>query len=246
VKPYEQKWHNLVDVLLLADLALINGLTIYNYYYSTQANVRIDYRRIDASASIQIILIYLPLLCYIVGYTGHHIWKKWGKEKLWIPREDEEVVGRPRMRSTSSIIDLQDLRNQDDDPFSDEPLPQISISGHKSTTEMSTNSLTCHKISDDLTTNSPLPQHVSEPPQTSDSDHELPISTSNPISHATTVVKCGKDTCSPSPCKTSNDLTTNGPLPQPANESPKTSDSDRELPISSTISPVVNCGNDTD
>lgn len=245
VKPYEQKWHNLVDVLLLADLALISGLTIYNYYYSTQANVRTDYRRIDASASIQIILIYLPLLCYVVGYTGYRVWEKWGKETLWIPREDEKVVGRPRMRSTSSVIDLQDLQNQDDDPFSDEPLPQISISDHKSTSGMSTNSPSCHKISDDLTTNSPLPQHVSEPPQTSDSDHELPIPSSNPISHATTVVKCGKDTCSPSPCKTSNDLTTNGPLPQPANESPKTSDSDHELTISSTISPVVNCVNDS-
>jgi len=134
---------------LLADLALINGLTIYNYYYSTQANVRTDYRRIDASASIQIILIYLPLLCYVVGYTGYHVWKKWGEKKLWIPRKDEEVVGRPRVRSTSSVIDLQDLRNQDDDPFSDEPLPQISISGHKSTTGMSTNSPSRHKISDD-------------------------------------------------------------------------------------------------
>jgi len=188
VKPYEQKWHNLVDVLLLADLALISGLTIYNYYYSTQANVKTDYRPIDASASIQIILIYLPLLCYVVGYTGYRVWEKWGKETLWIPREDEKVVGRPRMRSTSSVIDLQDLQNQDDDPFSDEPLPQISISDHKSTSGMSTNSPSCHKISDDLTTNSPLPQHVSEPPQTSDSDHELTIS-----STISPVVNCVND-----------------------------------------------------
>jgi len=69
------------------------------------------------------------------------------------------------MHSTSSVIDLQDLQNQDDDPFSDEPLHQISISDHKSASGMSTNSPSCHKISDDLTTYSPLPQHVSEPPQ---------------------------------------------------------------------------------
>ena len=224
VKPYEQKWHNLVDVLLLADLALINGLTIYNYFYSTQANVRTDYRRIDASASIQIILIYLPLLCYVVGYTVYRVWKKWGKEKLWFPKEDE-VVSHPRALSftTSSVIDLQDLRNQDDDPFSDEPLPRISISDREpptinsaptvertgsdlslptlETSMMSTNSPPpARKTSDELTTDGPLPQSASGSPQTSDSDHELP--TSNPT---TAGVKCGNDPSLETP--------TNGPPP---------------------------------
>ena len=225
VRPYEQNWHNIVDVLLLADLALINGLSMYNYYYYTQANVPTDYSRVDATASIQIILIFLPLLCYVVGYSAYRVWKKGGEKKLCFPKEDEAVISRPRVFSTSSVIDLQDLRNQDDDPFSDEPLPHISnepptISPAPTVGRTDDdhhclpplNSPPPCKTSDDLTTG-PLPQPASEPPQPSDSDHELP--SSNPISDTTTVVIYSNEpppetpTKGPPPPVTPLDISTN-------------------------------------
>ncbi len=69
-QPYQKRWHNILDSLLLTDLMFINGITTLNYYL-TRVDVgrnEIDYR-IAITGSIQLILIYLPLL-YAVVYVS--------------------------------------------------------------------------------------------------------------------------------------------------------------------------------
>lgn len=69
-QPYQKLWHNILDTLLLADLIVVNGLTTVLYYW-----VRVDVgrdsekiaRRTNLLGSIQLVLIYLPLL-YILLY----------------------------------------------------------------------------------------------------------------------------------------------------------------------------------
>ena len=65
VQPHKKRMHNVVDVLLFADLAAINAFTLLLYY-----NVVLR-RKTYAShfallSCIQTILIYLPLVCLLV------------------------------------------------------------------------------------------------------------------------------------------------------------------------------------
>lgn len=67
LQPYKQRWHNIVDVLLISDLAIINGLTMHNY---KRANEQYDYgHEINIAGSFQITLIFLPLACSVL-YIG--------------------------------------------------------------------------------------------------------------------------------------------------------------------------------
>ena len=70
-QPYQKRWHNILDGLLLANLIVINGFNAVHYYqvrvYRSQS---IDEIRasINTTGAIQLILIYLPLI-YITLYT---------------------------------------------------------------------------------------------------------------------------------------------------------------------------------
>ena len=66
VQPYKKRWHNAIDAILLADLAVINALTYQNSFSSYNT------RTITISASIQAILICLPGV-YVFMYAIWHI-----------------------------------------------------------------------------------------------------------------------------------------------------------------------------
>ena len=69
-QPYEKRWHNILDTLFIADLAIINGMTFYHY---TRVSSGLDYQHIlVVTTSIQLVLIYLPLF-YMVGYVAAYI-----------------------------------------------------------------------------------------------------------------------------------------------------------------------------
>ena len=59
-QPYNKRSHNIIDALLLCNLALINFLSLFNFYRSN--NPKIPNSTIIASATVQVILIYLPAL----------------------------------------------------------------------------------------------------------------------------------------------------------------------------------------
>ena len=65
VQPYQKRWHNILDTLIFGNLAVINGLSMFIYFWSSH---------IDLPASkhfarlIQLFLIYCPIF-YIVTYT---------------------------------------------------------------------------------------------------------------------------------------------------------------------------------
>ena len=69
-QPYEKRWHNILDTLFIADLAIINGMTFYHY---TRVSSGLDYQHIlVVTTSIQLVLIYLPMF-YMVGYVAVYI-----------------------------------------------------------------------------------------------------------------------------------------------------------------------------
>ena len=69
-QPYIERIHNIIDTLLFADLAVINALSFANYYISQSSG---DLSITRAIASIQLVLIYLPILTVaIVGILMLH------------------------------------------------------------------------------------------------------------------------------------------------------------------------------
>ena len=62
-QPYQKKFHNILDTFMFADLALINGISLYNFA-STQYMT--DQEHSDIIASVQVVLIYIPLFYVVV------------------------------------------------------------------------------------------------------------------------------------------------------------------------------------
>ena len=66
-QPYASNIHNMVDTLLLGNLALINAITFAHFYsFRTNAGKQAATTYIAATAAIQLVLIYLPLLIMVV------------------------------------------------------------------------------------------------------------------------------------------------------------------------------------
>lgn len=60
MQPYQNRFYNIVDTAIFADLAIINGLSIYDFYWSQFSNASDG--TIAVASSIQVVLIYLPIL----------------------------------------------------------------------------------------------------------------------------------------------------------------------------------------
>jgi hypothetical protein len=67
-QPYSKRAHNIIDTLLLTNLAVINAISFANYYI-VRNNGEKDYqqREISVSTSIQLVLIYIPVMI-MLGY----------------------------------------------------------------------------------------------------------------------------------------------------------------------------------
>ena len=68
--PYKIRWHNRMDSILFFILAIINGMTLWNYVLSTGIFIQNYQHLIDVISSIQVALIFLPLLCIVMYFTS--------------------------------------------------------------------------------------------------------------------------------------------------------------------------------
>ena len=66
VQPYKKRSHNILDVLIFANVLIINAMTLYNYKRSLE---KIDYATwINTICTIQAIFLYLPLVCLVLYF----------------------------------------------------------------------------------------------------------------------------------------------------------------------------------
>ena len=68
VQPYKKRWHNTIDTILFANLALINALTTFSFSRSFSRNTN---KEISIVTSTQAFLICLPgiyMIFYIIRY----------------------------------------------------------------------------------------------------------------------------------------------------------------------------------
>ena len=65
-QPYKARTHNIFDALIFFNLAVINGITVYNYHYT-----KLDFAAkigVNTLINIQVFLVYLPIV-YFILYT---------------------------------------------------------------------------------------------------------------------------------------------------------------------------------
>ena len=73
-QPYKERKHNIIDALLFTNLAIINGITLYNLAENEFA-VRFRSKvAITVMASIQCVLMFLPFLCVLI--ISIMMWRK--------------------------------------------------------------------------------------------------------------------------------------------------------------------------
>ena len=72
-QPYEQRFYNLLDTFMFANLAIVNALSLYNIYW---VNYSSNHTYLTVSLVSQMILIYLPIIyllvmCFLLTLTGY-------------------------------------------------------------------------------------------------------------------------------------------------------------------------------
>ncbi|CAI8031095.1 hypothetical protein GBAR_LOCUS17626 [Geodia barretti] len=72
VRPYKQRLYNVVDGMMLANMALINLL---KWYVSVPSTSDISSQVVELLVAIQLFLLYLPLIC-VAGYTVFRLLKR--------------------------------------------------------------------------------------------------------------------------------------------------------------------------
>ena len=82
-RPYKRQLYNTIDVLMLADMAIINALTWYIYAASSDSRAR-DSTSTQAATSVKLLLLYLPLL-YMVAVPILRLLRKLGLLQKYLP-----------------------------------------------------------------------------------------------------------------------------------------------------------------
>ena len=105
---YKKHWHNILDILLFANLAAINAMTLHNYKRAKEIRKNQSYQReIDIVSGIQTFLIYLPLI-YIVWYIITQLLsQRFGRNKEIM----EEKSRYDDFTDTLAMVDYRELSN---------------------------------------------------------------------------------------------------------------------------------------
>ena len=90
MQPYRNPFYNILDAAIFADLAIINGLSIYNFYLSQYSDNSTEMLKV--TTYIQVVLIYLPLV-YMTIMVGLKIATRYARVRRiqWIRRVNHYV-----------------------------------------------------------------------------------------------------------------------------------------------------------
>ena len=88
VQPYQKRWHNILDTLIFGNLAVINGLSMFMYFWSSHIDLPMSK---GFAQSVQLFLIYCPIF-YIVTYTSvTWLRKYWSKRSSCFNERSLEI-----------------------------------------------------------------------------------------------------------------------------------------------------------
>ena len=138
VRPYKRQLYNMVDVVMLANIAIINALS---WYISVSGNSQAR----EAAVAVKLIFMYLPIFCVGVTITFMLLQKLgiW-QEQVWFHSNEEEErrsVDTAIPRTTQRRITMKERHDMcaDEDLFSRaaEPnTPSLVLSGREAGFEL--------------------------------------------------------------------------------------------------------------
>jgi len=114
-QPYENKCHNIIDSLILVNLALINGFTIYTYNQHGPKNLDL-WTSLNTIFWAQLVLIYIPLICvscYIVSKIAKRVKKRLQEMKIRNGLENQSLDIGKTDESPDYVIDHEHLPYQE-------------------------------------------------------------------------------------------------------------------------------------
>lgn len=126
LQPYKKTQHNVMDTLLFTNLAVINAISLFNYQSITTGKVNVlpnMEKTLEVTGSIQLILIYLPLL-YITIYAT------WFLIKCLTKKIKERKLTSTTAQNNQILIDsmqLPPLRGSFDDSQDEKYLLLLEI-----------------------------------------------------------------------------------------------------------------------
>lgn len=127
-QPYIKKWHNILDMLLLADLVVINRLTSLHYYNSRVFLGTQGHTYAYESSVLQVILIYLPLVYLVVYVVLQIMGKTCFKKRL---QEDSEYLNNLAKRMGNVFVIPNKDKKDSEPPVEEEgnlPYRLVSMS----------------------------------------------------------------------------------------------------------------------
>ena len=81
-QPYKTRKHNIIDLLLFFNLAVLNGIAQYTYSILSASKERISYERemtILFWTSLELVLLLIPIVCVLAYFAE----KMWVQLKIW-------------------------------------------------------------------------------------------------------------------------------------------------------------------
>ncbi len=96
IQPYKKRNHNTIDSLLFANMAMINGISMFNYTQSFSPTVFSKNQHI--TFVVQEILMLMPITCIVLYYTSHAAMKCLRK-----------IIRKEENNSASDLLDYCEL-----------------------------------------------------------------------------------------------------------------------------------------
>lgn len=97
LQPYKELKHNIIDSFIFTNLAIINAISLFNYQKVTEGKDNLDEAKhaLTITTTIQLVLIYLPLVCVVI----YSIW--WALN--WI-KKNRKMKKISRLDHTQQIL----------------------------------------------------------------------------------------------------------------------------------------------
>ena len=116
-QPYQRRYYNIVDALIFADLAVINGLSLYNYYWSQYASTHPI--NLTTAASFQVLLIYIPML-YVAVVILLKLACKWKRVRYKLRNLNQFI---PLFEGHEDYVEFKNMVDDSSQSFSPNHFP---------------------------------------------------------------------------------------------------------------------------
>ena len=115
-QPYERRFYNLLDTFMLSNLAIVNGLSLFNYYWVNYSSA--GDKEVIVALAVQLFLIYLPIIYIVVMCTLFTVSRCSRRARRYLYNVNMYV---PLFKVEDQDMEL--LYNADNVPFDDDHLP---------------------------------------------------------------------------------------------------------------------------